>query len=141
MTVFSFPYREERSRAGRPIFRPSVTVELQDADGRWHPFRLYADAGADITLLREADCRTLGYELEAGEEQFMGGIGPGLIRTFVHQVRVRLGTVELCCRVSFATEISVPRLLGREGVFDHFRVCYDDIRRITDFILGNDPGL
>jgi hypothetical protein len=39
VTVFSFPYREERSRAGRPIFRPSVTVELQDADGRWHPFR------------------------------------------------------------------------------------------------------
>jgi hypothetical protein len=98
VTVFSFPYREERSRAGRPIFRPSVTVELQDADGRWHPFRLYADAGADITLLREADCRTLGYELEAGEEQFMGGIGPGLIRTFVHQMSVRLGAVELLFR-------------------------------------------
>jgi hypothetical protein len=101
VTVFSFPYREERSRAGRLIFRPSVTAELQDADGRWHPFRLYADAGADITLLREADCRTLGYELEAGEEQFMGGIGPGLIRTFVHQVRVRLGTVD-GCRLSTA---------------------------------------
>ncbi len=39
------------------------------------------------------------------------------------------------CRVAFATEVSVPCLLGREGVFQHFKVCYDDERRVTQFIL------
>lgn len=140
MTIFTFPYIAERTRSGLLRFRPFALVHLQGADGCWYPFPFYVDAGADVTLLREGDCRLLGYELEAGKLQFMGGVCTGLIRTFVHQISLRLGTETLPCSVAFAEKVDVPRLLGREGVFDHFKVCYDDARRMTDFILREEQG-
>jgi len=134
VTVFSFPYRRERARNGTVIFRPSVSVHLQGVDGEWLPFRLYADAGADLTLMTATDCQSLGYELESGEFRFMGGVCSGLIRTFIHNLPIRLGTEELNCQIAFADKSDLPRLLGRENVFRRFKVCYDDVERVTQFI-------
>jgi hypothetical protein len=110
-----------------------VVIDIQGTDGEWHPFRLYADASADITLLRRGDCEMLGRELESGEMRHMGGIGSGLIRTFIHRVSLRLGTVEFPCRVAFADRQEVPRLLGRLDLFSRFKVCYDEVARVTEF--------
>ena len=135
MTVFTFPYVEERTREGLPIFRPSALIYLRGADGLWKPFRVYADAGADVTLLTITDCYWLGYEWEAGRLQLMGGICSGLIRTFVHLIPLRLGTEEFLCSIAFAERVDVPSLLGRSEVFKRFKVCYDDVERVTKFIL------
>lgn len=96
MTAFTFPYLSERTRSGLLIFRPFASIYLQGANGRRHPFPFYVDAGADVTLLREADCQLLGYELEAGELRWMGGVCTGLIRTFVHHIAFRLLSGGLC---------------------------------------------
>lgn len=87
MTAFTFPYSEERTRAGAVVFRPQALIFLQAIDGTWRPFRLYADAGLDLTLLRADDCRLLGYRLRTGEPVQMGGIGRGSITAYVHQVQ------------------------------------------------------
>jgi len=126
MTVFTFPYLEEYLEDGTVIFRPCVRIHLQGVDRRWHPFDLYTDAGADITLLREADCQALGRELTAGHLLFIGSICTGLIRAFVHEVPLRLGTETFLCPIAFAEKANVPRLLGRSGVFSRSEVCYDD---------------
>jgi hypothetical protein len=133
--VFTFPYSEEKLPDGTIVSRPLVFIHLQGQDGGWQLFDLYPDAGADITLLREHDCRLLGYELEAGKELFIGGICSGPIRTFVHELPLRLGTGIFICPVAFAEKANVPRLLGRAGLFYHFKVCYDDARGVTQFIL------
>jgi len=134
MTTFTFPYGEERTRAGAVVFRPHALVFLQAADGTWRPFRLYADAGADITLLRADDCRLLGYRLKAGQPLWMGGIGRGLVRAYLHQVPIRLGTVEFKCQVAFTARARAPRLLGRSDVLTRFEICYE-VARLTRFIL------
>ena len=135
MTVFSFPYLEGKTKDGTSVFRPWVRIHLQGADGDWSAFQLYADAGADITLLRSTDCQILGYQLEAGEMRLMSGVCSGLIRTFIHELPLRLGTEEFPCRVAFAERADVPRLLGRQQVFQCFKVCYDDVARLTQFFL------
>lgn len=135
MRVFSFPYREERARDGTLVFRPGVAIDIQGTDGQWYSFKAYADAGADITLLRKSDCEILGYPLETGELRYMGGVCTGLIETYLHRVQVKLGTEEFPCTVAFAEREEVPCLLGRADIFQRFRVCYDDQQRMTDFIL------
>jgi len=135
MIVFTFPYLGEYLEDGTVIFRPYVHVHLQGVDGRWLPFDLYADSGADITLLREADCQALGRELTDGYLLRISGICTGLIRTFVHEVPLRLGTETFSCPVAFAEGVDVPRLLGHAGIFPRFQVCYDDAQQVTRFIL------
>lgn len=140
MKVFSFPYRQERARDGTLVLRPAATIAVQASDGKWLAFEAYADAGADITLLRKSDCEILGYPLEAGELRYMGGVCSGLIKTYLHKVPVRLETVEFLCVVAFAEKEEIPCLLGRADIFQRFRVCYDEQKRMTDFILREDKG-
>jgi len=70
-----------------------------------------------------------------GDERPLGGIGKGLIKTYVHRIKVKLGTVEFICAIAFAEEEDIPRLLGREDLFEHFRICFDQSNLVTDFIL------
>lgn len=105
-TSFTFPYAEERTRAGAVAFRPQALIYIQAADGAWHPFRLYADAGADLTLLRADDCQLLGYRLRTGEPLWMGGIGRGLVRAYLQRIPIRLGTVEFECQMAFSARPS-----------------------------------
>ena len=138
--IFSFPYREERTRFGEIIFRPRATIELQGMDRAWYKFSLYADSGADVTLLRRSDCKILGYELTMGDERPLGGIGKGFVKTYVHRIKLKIGTMEFVCAVAFADEEEIPRLLGREDVFEYFRICFDQPKLSTDFItLNSEP--
>ncbi|MFQ5864850.1 MAG: hypothetical protein ACE5IW_06420 [bacterium] len=64
----------------------------------------------------------------------MGGIGKGFVKTYVHRIKVKIGTVEFECKVAFAEEENIPRLLGREDVFEYFRICFEQQKLRTDFI-------
>jgi len=108
-------------------------IELQGTDGKWYSFKVYADACADISLMRRSDCEMLSLNLEEGELRHMGGVCSGLVRTFIHRLPLRIGTVEFPCRVAFAERQDVPRLLGRLDVFSRFKVCYDEETRVTEF--------
>ena len=134
MRRYTFPYRQEYSTLIGDIHRPVVTVHLQSRDGRWVGFTLYADSGADITLLPKSACDGLGFVLEAGEEGHVGGITQGRIRVYVHEINMKLGEEVFAAKVAFADTDTVPPLLGRTDVFDRFKVCYANKRRETSFI-------
>lgn len=140
MTTFTFPYRRQESEDGTIVYRPWARIYLPDEKGVWTLFEVIADAGADLTLLRQEDCEALGYELKAGTPLFMRGVCSGITRVHVHQLPLRLGTEVFPCPVAFAEQAPVPRLLGRRGVFERFKVCYDDVTRVTEFMLREDPA-
>ncbi|HIE51616.1 MAG TPA: hypothetical protein EYP85_07630 [Armatimonadetes bacterium] len=138
MPVITFPYLLEQDESGAIVCRPQARIHVQTADGCWQPFRLYADACADLTLLRQVDCERLGYPLEEGELRYIGGVCSGLIPIHIHTLTLRLGTEEFPCPIAFAKGADVPRLLGREGVFQRFIVCYDETDKVTHFITKPD---
>lgn len=135
MRRYSFPYRREYSALVGEIYRPVVTVHLQAKDEGWIGFTLYADSGADITLLPRSACEGLGYDLESGKLGLVGGITRGRIKVYIHGINMKLGAEIFKSRVAFAQTESVPPLLGRTDVFDHFRVCYDNRQRETVFTV------
>lgn len=101
----------------------------------WHLFRPYVDSGADLTLLKRSDCDNLGYDLTTGALRLIGGISKTLVKTYVHQIQMRLGEIQFLCRVAFAEIDAVPRLLGRLDVFHRFRICFEEAKRETHFLV------
>jgi hypothetical protein len=132
---YVFPYRREYSTLVGEIYRPTVIVFLQAKNKRWVGFTLYADSGADVTLLPKSACEGLGYDLEAGELGHVGGITRGRIKVYVHEISMRLGEEILRVKIAFAQTENVPPLLGRTDVFDHFKVCYDNKQKETIFVV------
>jgi len=108
---------------------------LQAKNKKWRSFTLYADAGADTTLLPKSACRGLGYNLKAGKSGYVGGITRGKIKVYVHELNTKLGEETFKAKIAFAQKEDIPPLLGRTNIFDHFKVCYNNKQKETAFIL------
>lgn len=132
---YVFPYKADRARTGELIYRPAAFVRLMAANSSWHLFRPYVDSGADLTLLKKSDCEDMGYDLTNGMLRLIGGVSKTLMRTYVHQIPMRIGETEFLCRVAFAEINTVPRLLGRLDVFHQFRICFEEAKRETHFLV------
>jgi len=135
MREYSFPYRREFSTLVGEIYRPIATIYLQAKNKRWRGFTLYADSGADITLLPRSACKGLGYKLRTGKSGYVGGITRGKIKVYVHELNTKLGEETFKARIAFAHTENIPPLFGRTDICDHFKVCYNNKQKETTFIL------
>jgi len=126
MKSYIFHYRKEKTKEGEIVYRPVAYVHLKGKDGNWYLFDPYIDSGADISLLTRSDCNLLGYELKNGQERRISGVSGGIIRTYIHQVLLRIGEIELTAEVAFAELEQVPRLLGRKDIFNRFQINFDE---------------
>jgi len=135
MKRYLFPYRREYSDLTGEIYRPVATIYLQAKNKKWRGFTLYADAGADITLLPKSACKGLGYSPKAGKPGYVGGITRGKIKVYVHELNAKLCEETFKAKIAFAQTENIPPLLGREDIFDHFKVCYSNKQKETIFIL------
>jgi hypothetical protein len=132
---YTFPYRREYSSLVGEIHRPVAVIYLQAKNKKWIGFTLYADAGADITLLPQSACNGLSYNLKTGKPGYVGGITRGRIKVYVHELNTKLGEEAFKARIAFAQTENIPPLLGRTDIFDHFKVCYNNKQKETIFIL------
>jgi hypothetical protein len=120
-----FPYQKEDSVLFGVTYRPIVDFEVKTKFG-WIPVLAYADSGADITLLP----RSFLYFRDVKE---IGGVGGGKVPVIVREVELRLCDEVIRVTVAITLIKDIPYLLGREGVFDHFEVCFRNKKRITSF--------
>jgi len=135
MKKYVFPYRREYSDLIGEIHRPVATIYLQAKNKTWRGFTLYADAGADVTLLPKSACTGLGYKLRTRKPGYVGGITQGKIKVYVHELNTKLGGETFKARIAFAQTENIPPLLDRTDIFDHFKVCYNNKQKETAFIL------
>ncbi|MBU1261725.1 hypothetical protein KKH56_07000 [bacterium] len=126
MKSYIFHYRKEKTREGEIVYRPVAYIHLKAKDGNWYLFDPYIDSGADLSLFTRSDCSLLGHELKKGREKLIGGVSGGLIRTYIHQVLLKIGETELTTEIAFAEIEEVPRLLGRKSIFNHFQINFDE---------------
>ncbi|MEA2066819.1 MAG: hypothetical protein U9O65_07010 [Thermotogota bacterium] len=67
------------------------------------------------------------------EVKEIGGVGGGKVPVIVREVELRICDEVIRVTVAIALIKDIPYLLGREGVFDHFEVCFRNKKRITSF--------
>ena len=124
-----FPYQKEQSGLFGNIFRPVAEFEVATELG-WTPVLAYIDSGADITLLPMSFVTALDIHIEEEDIKDIRGIGDGKLPIVIKRVRMRLAGKTFDTEVAIALIEDVPFLLGREGVFDQFEICFRKNRTI-----------
>lgn len=128
-----FRYKEESLGNRGTILRPVADVSLKTKNGSWIEFHPYIDSGADVIMIPLSLGKLLGFEVndESKIEQ-IGGIR-GSVPVIYTKAALKIGDQEILSQVGWALIEDVPPLLGREGVFDAFRVIFDQKQRIITF--------
>ena len=126
MKRYTFKYSPEPSRRG-VVYRPIAHVYLQSKEGMWYLFYPYVDSGADTSLFPRADASLIKLNLHEGEYSPVVGVGRILMPAYIHKVNMRIGETVFDAEVAFADSDEVPRLLGRKGVFERFRIILDEV--------------
>lgn len=106
-------------------FYPIIPIELETR-GKTFLTRAYVDSGAGFSIFNAEIADYMGLDYRSGEMIFPAGVG-GHIRAYINEILISVGNIKVPCNVLFSDEFTVKfNLLGRAGVFDRFRVCFDD---------------
>lgn len=128
---YIFDYDTEILETGKKKRFPVAIIHLQGKDKRWYRFQPYLDTGADMSLLTRLDAEILGLKFKQSKEKLIGGVGGGLVKTFIHPVNLKIGETISRVPMAFADSDETPRLLGRRGVFSRFYICFNEFRHQT----------
>jgi len=73
-------------------------------------------------------------DYKKGERRYPVGVS-GHICAYLNEIELEIADIKLKCNVYFSDEfIPCFNLLGRDGIFNHFKVCFDDKERALTFI-------
>ncbi|MEA1905869.1 MAG: hypothetical protein U9N12_02780 [Euryarchaeota archaeon] len=87
---------------------------------------VYVDSGAGFSIFNAEIADYMGFDYRRWELIFPAGVG-GHIRAYINEILISVGGIKFSYNVLFSDEFTVKfNLLGRAGVFDRFRVCFDD---------------
>jgi hypothetical protein len=130
--MIEFDYRQERLHTGETIFRPVAKVYLLKSGNEWIAEYFYVDSGADYTLIPYRMGRFLGLERIASEVKEIGGVG-GVIGARFAVVPMKMEEYRFDCTIAWAQIERVPFLLGREDIFEHFDITFQQRNKKTIF--------
>ena len=112
------------SKIGEKYF-PIIPVIIS-FDDKEFPVEAFIDAGATVSIFKTEVAESLGIDLEKCRRIILKGIG-GTITAYVQRVILKIGGREIDTEVTFSKELDVKiNILGREGIFNNFEVCYND---------------
>ncbi|MBI2928775.1 MAG: hypothetical protein HYY24_24185 [Verrucomicrobia bacterium] len=123
-----FPFK---LAAGRPSPIAAVGLRL---NGHWHAVEVYVDSGAFYTLFHAKFAVDFGLDYKQGRKVFVQ-VGDGaLIPIYLHKLPLQIGPRRFKATVGFSDKLGVRfHLLGREDVFERFRICFHEKRRLIYF--------
>ena len=103
-------------------------------NGKWRVAEFYVDSGAFYTLLRAEFATSFGLDFKRGHKVF-AQVGDGsMIPVFLHKLRLQIGPKRFTATVGFSAKLGVGfHLLGRQDVFERFRICFHEKRRVVTF--------
>ncbi|MDP3724791.1 MAG: retropepsin-like aspartic protease [bacterium] len=116
-----FPYQRNSVGDSFPVIDLLVSKNNRAA-------RIFAlvDSGATVSIFREDVAEQLGVTIESGKETFLGGVG-GRIKGNIHKLDVEIAGKKFSCPIVFSREYLVSfNLLGREAVFNQFKIIFEE---------------
>ena len=123
MPVIEFPYTLHKG-----YLMPIIPITIQK-----HKVWVYVDSGATFSMISAAEAGDMGINWQTGRRQ-MVVVGDGsYIPTFIHDLPVQIGGMQITVPIGFSERLGVGfNLLGRTGVFSLFEVCFNDhARKVT----------
>ncbi|MEM2100565.1 MAG: hypothetical protein QXP45_04445 [Thermoproteota archaeon] len=127
-----FPYQKEKSSLFGEIYRPIAEFEVETRSG-WITLLAYIDSGADVSILPASFLKAFGIMVEEEEIREIRGVGGAKVPIVVKDVKMRMGQQVFNSKIAIALVEDVPYILGREGVFDKFEICFKQRDKIVEF--------
>jgi hypothetical protein len=125
-------FREERSGLG-VVLRP-VAEAILEKDGFAVEIPMYVDSGADVSMIPFRFGRALGFKQEREDTiQEIKGVSGAGVPYILKEVTLVLNGKRLKVKMAWALVEEVPMLMGRMGIFDKFRVVFDERNGWIDF--------
>jgi hypothetical protein len=138
--LFSYGIRVRQDR--RIELFPAAELMIQGRRKQGIRATFHIDSGATISVLPASDAKALGMSLPRGKKTSIGGITGELITGYQHTITVMFGTQKIMLPVVFAEHDQVPRILGRDGIFNIFMIVFDEAHRRVAFVDAlDDRGL
>lgn len=131
-----FPYGLALREGSRLSIFPAAELGFSTAKGEVVSLIFLVDSGAAISAMPKSDAVVLGLALSQGESATIRGVGGETILGRRVEMAVRLGSEKLRLPVVFLENDSVPRVLGREGVFNRFTIVFEEKRHRSAFLLS-----
>jgi hypothetical protein len=133
--VIVYNWREEASRIFVTIKRPVAEIFVKATNSKWRALTLYVDSGADVTILRRSYGELLGLDVEKGRPARFKGFGKGEIKTYLHDLELKIGNDVIKTKVAISDDDTVPNVLGRKDVFDRCVISFLNGKAQTSFSL------
>lgn len=94
----------------------------------------FVDSGAAFSVFDKDEALRLGLDYKKGRELMMV-VGDGsYIPVYIHRLSLKIGDEEIKAEIGFSDRLGVGfNLLGRKGVFEAFKVCFDEIKQLVTF--------
>lgn len=121
-----FSYVKLPVKEGKSIELPLIKIGL--------PSGIYyyclVDSGADFCHIHGKIGESFGLDIKKGEIKKSRGITGHEFTNYFHKVKLNIGGWEHEVKVGFSYELGTPfGILGREGFFSLFKVCFDHPER------------
>lgn len=129
-----FPYGITLREEGRVDIFPAAEVGFRNKEGYWLTLYLVIDSGATISALPSSDALVFGIDVEQGMPQTIAGIDGHSISGWQHEIQVQIGEISITLPFVFLNSNSVPRVLGRTGIFERFTIVFEEKRKRTGFL-------
>jgi hypothetical protein len=128
----NFPYIFFEGR-----YLPIVPLELKGKE--WIELHAFVDSGASYSIFHSDIANILGIEYTKGNKNFMT-VGDGIqIPVYSHNINVRFNEKEFITKIGFSNKLGIGfDILGREGFFDRFIICFDDRKMILKVFESDD---
>jgi hypothetical protein len=115
-------------------YMPICELEVRRKDKTWMRLVFKIDSGADTTLMRESDCRDLGYSFEDCQQLEFHTASEKTIKTYVRMLDMRIaGYMIKDVPVAFSTSPINIQLLGRAKIFETLDICFFHKNKNTIF--------
>lgn len=128
MPVVTYHYKQLKK-----LRVPIITVAIRHGE-RWHPVEAYVDSGATYSVFTARVADRLGLDFRSGRRLYVQVGDGGFIPVYLHDLQIQVGRYRLRAPLGFSDKLGVHfNLLGRTGLFDYFKVCFDERAFVVTF--------
>ena len=140
--TLSYKFKKFKLENGTLAKRPIVDIILKN-DDKYLEFGAILDSGSDLTTIPKAAAEYLGLKANEKEIEMVGYKGTGKVR----QSRVTIifkGKVQRQEETLHNVPVAIMQdpeeedvIIGTNGVFEHFKIIFNDTKNITITKLSN----
>ncbi len=122
-----FPFKKVPLQDGKFDWLPILPIQIGRSDKLTSRFEAIVDSGAFDCLFHADIARAVGIrDVASGTLKTSGGVVKGArMSTYMHEVRLIVGSDSFKIEAYFTENLPVAGLLGRNGFFDKYVITFD----------------